>query len=182
LQPLRPRRGQRWFAVGAGTAAALQRAGMADVAAPARMDSEGLLALPGLQDIAGTTIGLVTAPGGRGMLAPELQERGARVLRADVYTRTPVAPAPRALAALREAPGPLVLALSSGEALQRALATVPDDIAAILLGACVVAASDRLAALARGLGFTDVIVAHGPRPRDLLDAAVRRTSGSMAAP
>jgi uroporphyrinogen-III synthase len=145
------------------------------------MDSEGLLALPGLQDIADTAIGLVTAPGGRGLLAPALQARGADVLRADVYARVPVAPSPRALAVLRETEAPLVLALSSGEALQRTLATAPGDVAAILRSACVVAASDRLAALVHGLGFTDVVVAHGPRPRDLLDAAVRRTSGSMAA-
>lgn len=181
LQPLRLQRGRLWFAVGSGTAAALRRAGVADVATPARMDSEGLLALPGLQDVAGTTIGLVTAPGGRGLLAPELQARGAQVLRADVYARVPIAPAPRALAALRETAAPLVLALSSGEALQLTLATVPDDIAAILRGIRVVAASERLAALARGLGFTDVITAPGPRPRDLLDAAVRHASGSMAA-
>ncbi|HEY0502525.1 MAG TPA: uroporphyrinogen-III synthase [Lysobacter sp.] len=181
LQPLRPRRGQRWFAVGAGSAAALRRAGIPDVAAPTRMDSEGLLALPGLQAIAGTAIGLVTAPGGRGMLAPVLQARGAQVLRADVYARVPVAPAPRALAALREAAAPAVLALSSGEALRRTLAAVPDDIATILRNARVVAASDRLADLARGLGFSDIVVARGPRPRDLIDAAVRHASGSMAA-
>jgi uroporphyrinogen-III synthase len=180
LQPLRPRRGQHWFAVGAGSAAALRRAGIPDVAAPTRMDSEGLLALPGLQDIAGTAIGLVTAPGGRGTLVPALQARGAQVMRADVYARVPVAPAPRALTALREATSPLVLALSSGEALQRTLATVPDDIATILRTACVVAASDRLAVLAKTLGFTDVMVARGPRPRDLVDAAVRHASGSMA--
>ena len=52
LQPLRRRRGQAWFAVGSGTAAALRRAGIADVVAPTRMDSEGLLALPGLRDAA----------------------------------------------------------------------------------------------------------------------------------
>src|SRR5690606_34681608 len=41
LRPLRRRRGQHWFAVGAGTAGALRRAGVDEVAAPARMDSEG---------------------------------------------------------------------------------------------------------------------------------------------
>src|SRR5690606_18422870 len=49
LQPLRRRRGQAWLAVGAGTAAAARRGGVDEVASPARMDSEGLLALPELQ-------------------------------------------------------------------------------------------------------------------------------------
>jgi len=174
LQALRPRSGQHWFAVGAGSLAALRRAGVSRAEAPTRMDSEGLLALPGLQDVAGMAIGLVTAPGGRGALTPALQARGAHVLRADVYDRIPIAPSPRALSALRGTSAPLVLALSSGEALQRTLSAVPGDIAAILRQACIVAASERLARLARELGCADVIVASGPRPGALLDAAVRR--------
>ena len=60
LQAFTPRRGQAWCAVGAGTAAALRRAGVQEVHAPARMDSEGLLSLPTLQDVSGHDIGLVT--------------------------------------------------------------------------------------------------------------------------
>jgi len=113
LQPLVDARTRQAFAVGAGTAAALRRAGIADVSTPARMDSEGLLALPGLQELDGTTLGLVTAPGGRGEITPALQQRGARVLRADVYERVAIAPSPRALAALRALDAPAWLALSS---------------------------------------------------------------------
>ncbi len=172
LQALPARRGQTWCAVGAGTAAALHRAGVTGVQVPTRMDSEGLLALPALQDVKDREVGLVTAPGGRGEIAPALEARGARVLRADVYAREPVALAPRALQQLREARAPLVLALSSGEALQRVLDAAPADTASVLRRARVVAASARLAALAREHGFTDVVQAGGPRPRDLLAAAV----------
>jgi uroporphyrinogen-III synthase len=49
LQPLQLRDGQVYYAVGGGTARTLRRAGIAQVEAPARMDSEGLLALPGLR-------------------------------------------------------------------------------------------------------------------------------------
>jgi uroporphyrinogen-III synthase len=38
-----------WLAVGGGTAAALHRAGIAEVRVPARADSEGLLDLPELE-------------------------------------------------------------------------------------------------------------------------------------
>src|SRR5689334_16436748 len=87
LQAFTPLPRQSWCAVGSGTAAALTRSGVAEVQAPSRMDSEGLLALPALQDVAGTSIGLVTAPGGRGEISPALQARGATVIRADVYSR-----------------------------------------------------------------------------------------------
>jgi len=174
LQPLKARRGQHWCAVGAGTAAALRRAGIAEVAAPTRMDSEGLLALPALQQVQGLDIGLVTAPGGRGEIAPALQARGARVLRADVYARDPVALAPRALQQLEAVDAPLALALSSGEALQRVLAVLPAELAIKLRRTHVAAASERLRALAREQGFTDVDLATGPRPAQLLAALAGR--------
>lgn len=171
LRKLQPRRAQAWFAPGAGTAAALRRAGVAGVASPSRMDSDGLLALPALDDVAGRMIGLVTAPGGRDRLASTLRARGATVLRADVYARAAITPPPRALARLRSLDAPLLLALSSGEALASLLAAIPDDVRAILQRARVLAASERLASLAHTRGFGDVVVATSARPRDLLAAA-----------
>lgn len=182
LQPLRARPGQAWFAVGAGSAAALRRAGVHAVAAPARMDSEGLLGLPGLHDLQGSTLGLLTAPGGRGTLVPALQARGARVLRADVYERVPVPPSPRAIAALQALGAPAVLALSSGEALLRVLASLPADAAMALRATRVVAASERLAALARAHGFGgEIRIARGPRPAELL-AVIEPPSSPGGAP
>lgn len=170
LQPLRRRAGQDWVAVGAGTAHALRRAGVDAVEAPARMDSEGLLALPALRTVDGLDVGLVTAPGGRGVIAATLAARGARLLRANVYERRPVAPAPRAVAALRALDAPAWLLLSSGEALEHVLATLPDDALARLREARVVAASERLAELARGHGLPVAAVAASARPADMLAA------------
>lgn len=173
LRRLRPGRGQPWIAVGEGTARALRHAGIADVVAPARMDSEGVLALPPLADVRGRRIGLVTAPGGRGVIAATLAGRGATVLRADVYERVPVAPSPQALARLRALRAPAFVALGSGEALQRLLHALPPDLHPRLRRARVVAASARLAGLARRSGFDDVVVADDARPRSLLAAAAR---------
>lgn len=173
LQPLRAKRGQAWFAVGSGTAATLRRAGIDTVASPARMDSEGLLALPGLRELHGTTIGLVTAPGGRGRIEAALYRRGAQVLRADVYARVPVPPSPRAIAALRALRGRPWLALSSSGALSRLFLVLPDDARRALQRARVAAASARLAAVARQAGFEDIAVAASARPADLV-AAMRR--------
>ncbi len=165
-----PHPGQ-WLAVGAGTAAALDRQGAQGVAAPARMDSEGLLALPALADLHGLRAGLVTAPGGRGVIAQTLEQRGARLLRANVYVRRALPLAPRMLQRLRHAATPWVLAVSSGEALTLLLAQLPDDLQAPLREALVVAASERLAAQARAVGFGQVQLAAGPLPSQLVAAA-----------
>lgn len=170
MERLRPAPGARWLAVGAGTAAALARAGV-DALAPQRMDSEGLLALEPLQQVSGLTIGLVTAPGGRGELQPALQRRGAQVLRADVYERIELAPSTRAIAALRALEGPAWLALGSGAALDVVLAALPADAAAALRLAAVSAASERLARLAAERGFTRIVVAASAMPADLVAAA-----------
>ncbi len=172
LQVLAVGDGAQWFAVGSSTAAALRQAGVETVAAPGRMDSEGLLALPGLQDVAGTDIGLVAAPGGRQLVTTTLQQRGARLLRADVYARIPTPLGARALAALRALDGPAWLALSSGGALDALLAMLPDDAGAALRRARVVAASERLARLAGAHGFVDVVIARSARPQDLIEAAI----------
>ncbi|TWI05774.1 uroporphyrinogen-III synthase [Luteimonas cucumeris] len=179
LQRLRARRGQTWLAVGEGTARALHRAGVAQVHAPTRMDSEGLLALPPLQSLRGSRVGLVTAPGGRGTITPALVARGARVVRCDVYTREPIAWNPQALARLRALAAPYALALSSGEALQRTLAALPPELADKLRLARAIAASARLAALARAAGFDDVIVADSARPAALLAAAAHAAAGPL---
>ncbi|WP_411833580.1 uroporphyrinogen-III synthase [Pseudoxanthomonas mexicana] len=171
LSALAPRRGQLWTTVGAGTAAALHEAGVDDVLAPARMDSEGLLALPPLQDLHGRSVGLVTAPGGRGLIARTLADRGASIRRAEVYRRLPLAPSPRALARLRALQAPAVLLLSSGEALDTLLRQLPADAIARLRALPVIAASARLADQARALGFAPVSRADGPQPGQLFAAA-----------
>ena len=174
LRTLRARRPQDWYAVGTSTAAALRHAGVFDdIATPVSMDSEGLLALTTLRDVRGRQIGLVTAPGGRDRIAAVLRRRGARVLRADVYARVAVAPSPRVVVRLRALDvASLLLALSSGEALERTLDALPGDLVAMLRPVRVVAASARLAALARGRGFRDIVIADSARPRALIDAAV----------
>ena len=137
------------------------------------MDSEGLLGLPALTEVTGMDIGLVTAPEGRSFLTESLQARGARVLRADVYDRVPVPPAPQAIARLRALPPgtPLVLALSSGLALEILVDSLPADITDRLRGALVTAASARLAELARSHGFSTVVQGADARPASLLAAA-----------
>ena len=168
---LRGGKRRRVFAIGGGTAAALRRAGIADVDVPPRADSDALLDLPGLRDVAGTTIGLVTAPGGRDAIAPTLRARGADVVRADVYAREPHPPSTRAWNALRNARGRPAIAMSSSDALRTLVAHAPDDLLPRLRDARLLAGSERLATDARALGFRDIHVATGARPADLVAVA-----------
>ena len=67
------------IAVGSGTAAALQQRGMLEVLIPATFNSEGLLAMAELSDVAGKQILLVKGEGGRPLLEEVLAQRGAQV-------------------------------------------------------------------------------------------------------
>jgi uroporphyrinogen-III synthase len=174
LLPLARGLDQVWIAVGSGTAAALRKAGIEEVDFPSRMDSEGLLALPSLQALAGTRVGLVTAPEGRETLSPALRQRGAEVLRADVYAREPIALSAQALRKLRTLDAPAALALSSGGALKQLLRSAPADLLQRLRSQPVVAASARLQQLARDAGFAEVELAEGPLPGQLIAAMARR--------
>lgn len=170
--PLRAQTTQHWIAVGEGTRRALQRHGVSALA-PSRMDSEGLLALAPLRCVAHRRVGLITAPGGRGMLEPVLRERGAKVIRANVYQRVTVelsAHQRAQLNTLLQQPQQVALAVSSGEALQALLQQTPP---AALMQVLVLAASARLAQQAREAGFTRIATATSARPAALLHAATK---------
>jgi uroporphyrinogen-III synthase len=169
-RPLQPRAGQQWFAVGSGTAAALRRAGVPGPIAPsARGDSDALLALPGLQDPSGG-IGLVTAPGGRGLIAETLAHRGAAVHRAEVYRREPLQPRADRLAALATLPAHCALLVSSAEAFDGLWRAMAESGRGLLRGRPVVASSPRLAAMLAAQGFAAIVTAGGAGPAQMLGA------------
>jgi uroporphyrinogen-III synthase len=168
---LRERAGQQWFAPGAGTAAALRRAGVDYVHFPVgEAGAEALLEDALLQSVRGARIGLLTAPGGRDRLQEELRARGAQLSVAEVYRREPVPPAPDRLRKLARLPARSALLLSSGEALQVLWQALDEDGRARLCRRSCIASSERLAAQARRLGFTSVHRARSARPEHLLDA------------
>jgi len=171
LQPLRVRARQHWIATGSGTRNALLQAGIDDVIAPTRMDSEGLLALPALADLQQRSVGLVTAPDGRGMLGPALQARGAQLHLAEIYDRQPLILAAATVQRLQTLPVPACVALSSSGALRQVLQQLPANAADALLARPAIAASARLVEVAVEAGFAQVVQAEGPRPTQLIAAA-----------
>ncbi|ACD57415.1 uroporphyrinogen-III synthase [Xanthomonas oryzae] len=170
LAPLQRPAQAHWVSVGDGTARALQACGIDTVVRPTRMDSEGLLALPLLQAPL-QAVGLITAPGGRGMLAPTLEQRGARIVRADVYQRIPLRLRASAIQALSHALPRSVLALSSAEALTLVLQQLPSALIEKWQRRPVVASSDRMLDAAHAAGFIHRMRAEGPLPKQLAAAA-----------
>lgn len=165
------RPGQRWLAVGAGTAAALRRAGIADARVPeGRSDSEGLLERPELQAPEGRDIGLVTAPGGRGLIAETLARRGARVHVAPVYRREPVVPRADRLRAALAAPPHCALLVSSAEAFDILWSPLPAAAREQLRSRPVVASSPRLAVMLAAQGFGTIVPAASAMPSRMLEA------------
>lgn len=156
--------GLRWWAVGASTAVALREAGL-PARSPELESSEGLLARPELQAMAGQKVLILCGEGGRELIADGLRARGAQVDRAEVYRRERPAAAPTAVAAAL-AWRPDVVVLTSAEALAHW-----QELAGSAAGAIpVLVVSERIAALARAGGAVEVIVARGARDPDVIAA------------
>lgn len=74
-------------AIGSGGVRELESSGITGVIAPARFDSEGLLAEPALRAVAGRRIVVFRGEGGRELLGDTLRARGATVEYAACYRR-----------------------------------------------------------------------------------------------
>lgn len=150
---------RRWLVVGPSSARLLREAGARCVLAPARRhDSEGLLALPELQDarIAGRTVLLLAAPGGRELLAATLRERGAHVLSLSLYHRLPARLRPATLRAFDALAAPWLWA-SSAAALHALHQAVDVQRRARLEGLRLLVPGVRLAAVAAALGHRRIV-------------------------
>ena len=82
-----PRASIFFAAVGQATARELANFGVTAVTAPARFDSEALLALPEMQVVAGKRMIIFRGVGGRELLGEALTARGAVVEYAECYRR-----------------------------------------------------------------------------------------------
>ncbi|MCK9530208.1 MAG: uroporphyrinogen-III C-methyltransferase [Gammaproteobacteria bacterium] len=161
--------------VGDGTARAVaEQTGRPPALRPAtRFDSEGLLALPELQDLHGRQVLIVRGEGGRALLGETLRARGATVEYAEVYGRAVPAAAPAAaLQALAEGRVQVVTATSS-EGLRNLVAMAGVHTPALLALPLVVGA-ERQRRTAAELGFHGpIIVAENADDASIAAAVVR---------
>lgn len=86
LKPLSLWSAQQFIAVGSATAQALAKLGITALV-PKNHDSEGLLALPELDNIAHSNFIIVRGDGGRELIADDLRRRGATVHYFESYRR-----------------------------------------------------------------------------------------------
>ena len=144
--------------VGEGSKRALRRHGFAAVIAPSeRFDSEGLLDLPELKDMAGKRVVIFRGEGGRELLGDTLAARGASVEYAECYRRGRPQADPAPLLA-RYAHGALdAFTVTSSEGLANLHAMLGEAGWHCLRDTPLFAPHERIAAAARALGIRTVV-------------------------
>ncbi|MAT91018.1 MAG: uroporphyrinogen-III synthase [Halioglobus sp.] len=161
--------GIQWYAVGAATARMLDAYGLR-AQAPADMTSEGLLRLPGLQDVAGLRVLIVKGQGGRDALRRELSGRGARVDELACYRRRCPELAAGALARTLREESVGVILLSSGEGLHNLLQLLSPSETSNFNQMRLVVPSERVARQAADAGFEHVVTADNASDAAMLRA------------
>jgi uroporphyrinogen-III synthase len=158
--------------IGKRSAEELQRFGMvADLVPESRFDSEGLLALPQMQQLDGQRCVIFRGGGGRDLLANTLRERGARVEYVEAYRRIrPRVDSNTLLTQWRAGMIDIVL-VNSVESLQNLTEMLGSAGKSLLLSTPLLVVSERLAAIARQLGFKKPpLVANNATDAAVLDA------------
>jgi len=149
------------YAVGPGTARALQKHGINEVVVPAGQDSEALLALPQLQQVAGRRVVIVRGAGGRALLAETLAARGAQVHFMECYRRMRPQADAAPLLARWQAGGIDAVTVASAETLHNLAAMLGDAGRPLLLHTPLFAPHEKIAESARRFGVVRVIATPG---------------------
>jgi len=136
--------------VGQGSAKALRETGVAKIIAPTlRFDSEGLLALPELQNITGWHVIIFRGDGGRELLGDTLKARGATVEYAACYQRSKPQLDVKSLLSSE----PDVITVTSSEALGHLWQMLDDNARIILRDTPLFVPHERIAELAKQQGW-----------------------------
>lgn len=161
-------------AVGTGTAAALHAHGVSRVVMPdERYDSEGMLKLPELTDVAGKQVLIVRGSGGRELLGQTLAARGARVEYAECYERARPATSAEPLIRAWRQDALHAVTITSSEGLHNLWVMLGAEGQAHLRATPLFVSHERIAATAHALGLDDVIPT-APGDEGLVAALMRR--------
>ena len=165
-------------AVGQATAEALRKAGLNVACVPkTEFSSEGLLAEPGMQAVSGQRVMIVRGVGGREKLAQTLRSRGAVVDYLEVYQRCKPELDNTALVTSLSDDCLSAITITSTEALQNLLAMVDEASGVRLRKLPLVVVSERIAALAQELGFTQIAVSQQPTDAAILETLTTLLNG-----
>lgn len=148
------------FAVGPGTARALQACGVGAVT-PDGQDSEALLALPALQQVAGKRVVIVRGVGGRPLLADTLRALGATVDFLECYRRSRPSADAAPLLARWQAGGIDAVTVASAETLANLAELLGDAARPLLAATPLFVPHEKIAAAARRFGMTQAVATAG---------------------
>ncbi|GAA3542461.1 uroporphyrinogen-III synthase [Zobellella aerophila] len=163
-----------YIAVGEATAQAFAAIGIHKVSVPDDPRSEGIIALPELQQPSGSQVVILRGDGGRDLIAPTLGARGARVSYCEVYRRQYRADPGGALVKGWQRQGVDSIIITSGGLLNHLFQLAATRAKDWLLSRLLIVPSERVAQEAKTLGFTLVINAEGASNQALLQALDER--------
>ncbi|MFB2865139.1 uroporphyrinogen-III synthase [Aeromonas sp. MdU4] len=158
-----------YFAVGQASADAFAAVGIT-ATCPDDPRSEGLLALPALQQVAGKRVLILRGNGGRDLIASTLASRGALVHYCAAYERYYPEFDGEVLSHHWQVARVDSLLVTSGELLQRLLELVPASQQPWLFDRLLVVPSPRVAEMARAAGFIHITIAQGASNQALMAA------------
>lgn len=163
---------QPLLAVGATTASALERSCGHPVLAPIDQRSEGVLALPQLQDVAGRDILIVRGNGGRELIKQGLLARGAKVTYVQSYKRVPLPLDGQRLSDQWRMQQIQCIVVTSNEILSLLLTSLPEVALPWLQQRQWIMVSQRMAetAIAMGIPAANITLAASANDQALLDA------------
>lgn len=159
-----------WFALGEGTASVLRKMGVSNISMPGDgSHSENLLVMPTLQELHKQHVGLITAPGGRGLIEPELVKRGAQVHVTHTYQRKVIPVAAKRLQTIGNLRKPFAVLCSSHEVFRSLWQQISPELREKLRQGFWVLSSARLQDLLREDGILNCTVSSSPQPEAMLE-------------
>lgn len=147
----------KFAAVGRASVRELAKFSVTGVAAPARFDSEALLAMPEFADVAGKRVVIFRGVGGRDLLGDALAARGALVEYAECYRRVVPLADPAPFLAAWERHELHAITVTSSEGLRNFCALVGAAGQAWLKRTPLFAPHARIAETARELAFVSIV-------------------------
>ncbi|MCR3755581.1 MAG: uroporphyrinogen-III synthase [Sodalis sp. Psp] len=152
----------QYYAVGHTTGLRLRSLSVLPVRYPKEGEtSEDLLRLPALANIDGKRALILRGNGGREVLAHTLHQRGVQTIYCECYRRCPIHYNSEEQERRMRTLGIDTLVITSGEMLQQFYTSMPKYYRHSCLMQCrLIVVSERLAMLARLLGWSDIIVAN----------------------
>ncbi|MBW8189950.1 uroporphyrinogen-III synthase [Neiella marina] len=150
-----------YIAVGPATQAQWQQQSVNQVVVPNRHDSEGLLELPQLQQVAGLRVVILRGQAGRELLAQQLTQRHAQVSYCECYQRRVITLNSSQLVPYWQQQNVNCLVVTSAEQLTQLIELCRGDHESWLYSSRLLTVSKRIAALASNAGFNKISVSDG---------------------